>query len=448
MRPTPEQWVNWYDSSFEKPCPGCGKSIKDRRKHLEYCAKKNISAIRKELSPVPCYFHDQPTDCIPTKPNRCRKAAVDTYIKKLNEVAKDEIEKLKKKLQTLDCATREYEDSTVMLGSLRSVTLGKPITKDQYMQKGRKTSPEEFIFCSREEAMDILTHGPPLLPIIIPPAPMTEEDCRLFIRARNMIIEMIKDTQWVDVYDSGKKLHNRIPEKMTGFQAVNRFYSDDQPSINALNNRISKEGDNHWMESIPGYGMVRWVVEQAKGEGVDLTSFAAVLRVWLLASRGADTHWHVDHNGVTTGILLWMGSKLWLVSCDPSGKKLQDFAVTKECPQNPSVILIDEGYELIQPPMTIHSVHTCQRSLTECNMYPDSRTMPTILKQTRLELEHDHITNDDHHKDLGQVLDRLMVEWEIAVKMNQAEAWPEEEYLGEAKRDELVCYVTILQINS
>ncbi|KAF9768859.1 hypothetical protein IL306_013789 [Fusarium sp. DS 682] len=206
---------------------------------------------------------------------------------------------------------------------------------------------------------------------------------------------------------------------MTGFQAVDRFYSDDQPSINALNNRISKEGDNHWMESIPGYGMVRRVVEQTKGEGVDLTSFAAALRVWLLASRGADTHWHVDHNGVTTG------------------KKLQDFAVTKECPQNPSVILLAEGYELIQPPMTIHSVHTCQRSLAECNMYPDSRTMPTILKQTRLELEHDHITNDDHHKDLGQVLDRLMVEWEIAVKMNQAEAWPEEEYLGEAKRDEM-----------
>ncbi|RKK10965.1 hypothetical protein BFJ66_g15152 [Fusarium oxysporum f. sp. cepae] len=365
---------------------------------------------------------------------------MDAYVEWVKKVLEEEIEKVETKISTLDPATREFKDSTESLAYLRSVQPGKPITKDQYMRKEYGESLDEFIFCSLDEAIEILTNGPCLLPMVIPAPPITEEDYYHFILERAELEKQIAQLPSVDVYDSGKKSPERIPEKWSGQEAMLRFYSDDLPSINMLNIRIEiKTGNSRWMAKIPGYDIIPRVVEQAEREGVDLTGFKESMEVTLAASQGADTMAHVDHEGVATSIDMWMGLKIWMLSYDFSGKKLKDFAGNRRCP--PLIaLLLGERYKLYQPPSTVHAVHTCETSIAVCDMYLDSRTTPSTLEHILLETSNDAITNDDHHKDLVPVLDRILAFWMTDSKMKNTERCPDDKHLSGAKKNLMVCY--------
>uniref|UniRef100_A0A0D2YCI5 Uncharacterized protein n=1 Tax=Fusarium oxysporum (strain Fo5176) TaxID=660025 RepID=A0A0D2YCI5_FUSOF len=297
--------------------------------------------MRKQVPAVPCYFHERPRDCSPKKVDHCRKVAMDACVEWVKKVLEEEIEKVETKISTLDPATREFKDSTESLAYLRSVQPGKPITKDQYMRKEYGESLDEFIFCSLDEAIEILTNGPCLLSMVIPAPPNTEEDYYHFILERAELEKQIAQLPSVDVYDSGKKSPERIPEKWSGQEAMLRFYSDDMPSINMLNIRIEiKTGNSRWMAKIPGYDIIPRVVEQAEREGVDLTGFKESMEVTLAASQGADTMAHVDHEGVATSIDMWMGLKIWMLSYDFSDRILAFWMTdskmknTERCPDD------------------------------------------------------------------------------------------------------------------
>jgi hypothetical protein len=228
---------------------------------------------------------------------------------------------------------------------------------------------------------------------------------------------------------------------MSGEEALRRFESAGEYPINALNNPVPQGmAENHWMADVVGYDMARRLIEQAKEEGLDLSGFLDSLRVLLMASEGAITLRHVDKNAETTCIKSRMGAKIWEISSDRSEKEVERFGEDGTCSIATFVILVDEGYELIQPPMTIHSVYTYSRSMLLCHQYLDSRTMVSILKQTLLELRCGSITNDDHHKDLPQLLDRAMKAWWKDAEMERPGLWPDAECLVLAEEIHKVNY--------
>ncbi|KAF4956624.1 hypothetical protein FSARC_11530 [Fusarium sarcochroum] len=420
----PETWVNYLEGSIQGGCPDCGSKAIWRQEHVRRwhgmpTLRLRRSAGAKEQSLVSCLFHETTRYCSQSNLARCRKAAIQKYSEKSVSRVKEETDRLQRSVRVVDRTTRQHADAKAMLRYLTTAAQGKPITKYQYTQKKREKTPHEFIFCSREEAKEILSWGPPTLPIVIPPPPMEGEDYHTKQQGHRVIARRIVTEESVDAYDSRKKALDRIPERITGKEALRRYESDDDPPINMLNIRMtSEEAERDWMAKLPGYNMMEKVIKQAGEENVDLLGFTRSMQVRLQASQGADTLKHVDHNAVTTDIILPIGMKLWIVSSDASEDRLKSFANDEMCSDDTFIILLDEGYELIQPPMTIHSVHTCEKSVTLCFMHLDSRTMLDILKQTLLELK---------------VLEIVMDVWKADLKSGDTKSWPGWDGFSEAK---------------
>ncbi|EXK77582.1 hypothetical protein FOQG_17708 [Fusarium oxysporum f. sp. raphani 54005] len=435
---TPQQWLDYLAGKGDV-CPGCSSTSKWRLRHMNRYHQLTKPELLKLLPDkkdllVTCEFHEKPKKCLKKNIDRCLKTAMKQQMKRLEAKVIQEISDLEKEVQSLHPEAREYGDTTAMLAFLKSTSLGKPITKTQYMKKKREQGSKEFVFCSRGDAKDILTQAPSEIPIIRRCPPMANEGYGSYSQYSKGVLRRVATKKWVDVYDPGKRSLDRVPEKMTGEEAIRRFHSHKEPPINMLNEAMTdKEAEDDWMAKIPGCDLVERVFKLAKEDGLDLTKFKRSMQVLLLACRRAITLFHADKNSATTRIKPIMGSKLWLVSSNNSVEGLKSFAEEGTPPSDTFVMLVEEGYEMIHSGMTIHSVETCDRSILFCYEYLDSRAMLSILKQTLLELEHDNITNDDHHEDLLIFFDYAMKLWMEDLENNKHELWPDEKYLAEAK---------------
>ncbi|KAF4334503.1 hypothetical protein FBEOM_11661 [Fusarium beomiforme] len=415
----------------------CGSGATNRREHLRlYHGQITSKWIEEQKAEnfVDCEYHARPKKCSKKNISRCRKEAMANYVKRVQRYVEEAINRLETKVSSLDPETREHADAEEMLGYLRSAEYGHPISYSQYKQKIRKKLPNEFLFCTREEAKDILSRGPPKMPIIIPCPPMTVERSQRLSRFQKEIKEVIGAKMWVDIYDSGKKDLPRVPEKMAGREALRRFESTDESPVNSLNNPIPQGmAESHWMAKITGYNMAEKLVKQAQEENLNLGNFLLALIVLLLASTDAITLRHVDKAAETTCIESIMGSKLWELSSDRSKEAVRNFGEKGTCSSGTFVLSVDEGDTLIQPPQTIHSVYTRKKSMLLCDQYLDSRTMLSTLEQTLLELQYDNITNDDHHEGLLHYLDKAMEKWKEDARLGKQEPWPDAKHLEEAE---------------
>ncbi|EWY79477.1 hypothetical protein FOYG_17382 [Fusarium oxysporum NRRL 32931] len=358
------------------------------------------------------------------------------YVERVQKYVKEAIDRLEKKGKDSDPKTREHADAKEMLGYLKTAKYGLPISYIEYMRKGQKRRPNEFVFCTKEEAIDILSRGPLKIPILIPCPPMTAERSERLSRYQREIKKGMADMMWVDVYDSGKKDFPRVPGRMSGSEALRRFESKDECPVNALNNPIPQGiVVSRWMAKIVGYNMAETLMEKAQEANLRqmLMTFLHALIVLLVASTGAITLRHIDKSAETTCIESIMGSKLWEMSEDRSQEAVRNFAEKGTCSSGTFVLSVDEGDTLIQPPQTIHSVYTLKKSMLFCDQYLDSRTTLSSLKQTQLEVEYDHITNDDHHEGLLPYLDIAVEKWKEDARLEEQESWPDVEHLEEAE---------------
>ncbi|KAI3571976.1 hypothetical protein IWW34DRAFT_708987 [Fusarium oxysporum f. sp. albedinis] len=394
---------------------------------MQYLAHRGLEPGK---STVRCFFHEETREC--SKPNiyRCRRAALQTYQGRLKHIFEEVKNRLPDEIQNSKDKTGQRADLEKLSEYFNAAIVGTPITKSDYASKKRERGPCDFVFCSQEEAEIILEQGPPTMPIVVPPPPMTPGERDEHIKDQKKLIRQVETNGWVDVYDSGATIHNdRKTVKMSVQEAMRRVNSDEKPPINMLNNPIPPENArNDWMASISGYGMADKVVNLAKRAGLDLTDFRESMLLRLDGSTGAVTLLHVEKDGETTRILCAVGIKIWLISKVLAGEEeLREFANTRTCSDNTFVLLIDEGYQLIQPPSTIHAVYTYARSVQFCFEYYDARTLARSLSQSQVDLElgDNSVANEDSYKSLPEFYRICMECCEKEMRMGWRKRWPD-----------------------
>ncbi|CAG2001572.1 unnamed protein product [Fusarium graminearum] len=438
-----EAWKQWIDSNCTSPCPKCGvKGIKGAIKHVRKCARKGISEMRENKHPfVPCYFHEEPTNCSQPNISRCRDTALKSYLQKLTGIVAELKKSLPEKIRRSQPGTGHREDLEMLLGYLTVAKIGTPITKRQYRLKNREKRPGEFVFCSQKEAEELVTQGPPTMPIVIPPGPMTSEERSEYAEYQKELVQQVGTQDRVDVYDSGANIANgRKTVKMAVQEAIARVNDDKKPPINMLNNPMPPaEVTRDWMAKTFGCDMTDRVAGLAKEEeGLDLTDFMQSMKIRLDSSTGAVTLLHVDKDGVTTVIVCPVGIKLWFISSvRAEEEELRDFARTATCSDDIFVLLVDEGCQFIQPPSTIHAVYTHCRSVQFCYESYDSRTFARSLNQTRvdLELKDNRVANEVSHKDMSGFFRLCMKICEKDMRMNRPRRWSDMKDIEQAMED-------------
>ncbi|KAF5230803.1 hypothetical protein FANTH_13696 [Fusarium anthophilum] len=275
---TPEEFLAYLEGQGDAcPDPACRPTSACRDRHLNRYHGLTKPHLLKSLTDrkkryIKCEFHDPPEDCIKKNINRCCSKYLAKYMKRLQTELSQEISELEKQ-RLLYSQERQHEDLTAALKCLKPISLGEPITARMYMDKKRERRPNEFVFCSRSDGEAIVRKGPPEIPIIRRCSRGTEEGCDSYVQESNQVLERVKKKKSVDVYDSGKITFPRVPEKMTGAEAIRRFHSDDEPPVNILNEKMTdKEAEDDWMSKIPGYDLVDRTFELAKEDGAAVPS--------------------------------------------------------------------------------------------------------------------------------------------------------------------------------
>ncbi|RSL55929.1 hypothetical protein CEP51_014473, partial [Fusarium floridanum] len=328
-----------------------------------------------------------------------------------------------------DSRTRvEFEQALDMLGK---VSVGHPMSATEAFDMGPVQGPtDNFILCSSPEAREILSRGPPTLPILVI-GDAGKQRCAIDDFAKRL-----GAGKTLDVHDfaDDPEIQGRIPKNLLAQEALQLFDSRRDGKgdpINLLN--MSRKIDNVVPDCLANLFDYRLIesIEEDNGKSVIKESFGDLnncASFQLLATKGAIHLPHIDHHGVYTTTFNEEGDKLWLMWPGLGLQGLSQWRQASQIPDGGVAIHIPQGWTLIQPPSTLHAPLTTQDCLMTGTMHWHSTLLLDILKQTKLEVQDPGLTNEPMAHQFTKKMKAILDLWE---KDNPAYTWPPREQLAE-----------------
>ncbi|KAI5456145.1 hypothetical protein BGZ63DRAFT_326507, partial [Mariannaea sp. PMI_226] len=196
-----------------------------------------------------------------------------------------------------------------------------------------------------------------------------------------------------------KSNRTREPENMNPAEAVRRLLSLEDPPINSLDNDIVGNRPSFPLQAdldkdLRDFNLLRWIYAKSPTLSNSMsTELLHSTQKHLAGSRFAVSSWHIDYLGFLTVVKVEEGAKLWLSCPGMSLAEVGEFAKSREPPQKPLAMYLEDGYILVQPPCVPHFVVGLLPTILTCWMWWCTQWIPNILRQAQLELKHPDVTN-------------------------------------------------------
>ncbi|KAK0628278.1 hypothetical protein B0T17DRAFT_487158 [Bombardia bombarda] len=291
-------------------------------------------------------------------------------------------------------------------------TPGKPITAAQYLAGEWKGATDHFVVCSSGEARSILAEATPLLPLLIPAELNTQVE-RLQL---DRYLTILETRPTLDVHDFDAEGDLVVPERLESRYATALFRDESRGPINLLNLRGYKQNPTpSCLAGLEAYTILDAIQEESEnGKAPErlLSDLSECARFQLCGNRGAFHLEHIDHHGTLTTTFSDDGEKLW-----PGwpGLRLEDileWAQSGELPAGPCVgIYLGPGYLLVQPQAYLHAPLSLTDVLMTGTMHWDSRAMLKVMRLSKMEIQHPHITNEAPAKEFLGKINQIRTLW-------------------------------------